>query len=151
MLIFKNLCTQMTFKTDALILLRFTSNKMQFLGPKSLGILLSSIILNRLNIQYMRKSTIVYQLKMEYGLWLKFSFIMCTYTTCFLLKSLHAETRSILLLNLSFWATNYTVGNVGTKIQPAHSTSNSSKLRTRSDSNETYIKRFPLKKQFQKR
>ena len=44
-----------------------------------------------------------------------------------------------------------TVGNVGTKIQPAHSTSNSSKLRTRSDSNETYIKRFPLKKQFQKR
>jgi len=44
-----------------------------------------------------------------------------------------------------------TVGNVGTKIQSGHSTSNSSKLRTRSDSNETYIKRSPLKKQFQKR
>ena len=42
-----------------------------------------------------------------------------------------------------------TVGNVGTKIQPAHSTSNSSKLRTLSDSNETYIKRFTLKNCFQ--
>ena len=38
----------MTFKTDALISLRFTSNKVyvvQFLGPKSLEILLSSIVL----------------------------------------------------------------------------------------------------------
>ena len=43
-----------------------------------------------------------------------------------------------------------TVLNVGTEIQPSHSISNSSKLRTRSDSNETYIKRSPLKKQFQK-
>ena len=43
-----------------------------------------------------------------------------------------------------------TVLNGGTKIQTTHSTSNSSKLRTRSDSNETYIKRSPLKKQFQK-
>ena len=32
-----------------------------------------------------------------------------------------------------------TVLNVGTIIQLTHSTSNSSKLRTRSDSNETYI------------
>ena len=35
-----------------------------------------------------------------------------------------------------------TVVNVGTKIQPTHSTSNSSKLRTRSHSNETYIKNY---------
>ena len=61
------------------------------------------------------------------------------------------------LTHLCKWLTladlfaQYTVVNVGTKIQPTHSTSNSSKLRTLSDSNETYIKRSPLKKQFQKR
>ena len=44
-----------------------------------------------------------------------------------------------------------TVVKVGTKIQPTHSTSNSSKLRTRSDSDETYIKGSPLERQFQKR
>ena len=55
-------------------------------------------------------------------------------------------------LNQSFFLSlQITVLNGGTIIQLTHSTSNSSKLRTRSDSNVTYIKRSPLKKQFQKR
>jgi hypothetical protein len=38
---------------------------------------------------------------------------------------------------LKFVISDSTVVNVGTKIQPTYSTSNSSKLQTRSDSNET--------------
>ena len=51
----------MTLKSDALILLRFTSNKVyvvQFHGPKSLGILLIILLDNEMKAKYLLAKTI---------------------------------------------------------------------------------------------
>ena len=71
-----------------------------------LYIVLTFIQTHVLNTYYATDSYFIqYVLKMEYGcnLWLKVSFITCTYITKKILKSLHALKMSFLLLNLQFW------------------------------------------------
>ena len=53
-----------------------------------------------LNTQYLRNSTIVYPLNVDEIYGLKVSFIICTPTINFFLKSLHAKNMSFSLVNL---------------------------------------------------
>jgi hypothetical protein len=69
------------------LVLKTCLHNMYMNGPKKTSWLCE----HKLNIEDMRKSSIVYLLKMEYGLfiWLEVSFMICTYTTQIILKFLH--------------------------------------------------------------
>ena len=66
------------------------------LPQKSFGFLSKQMKKDFFNTPQPSYSTIAYKVKMEYGwnLWLKVSFIISTYTTKVVLKSLHLERRS---------------------------------------------------------
>ena len=88
----------------------FQELNLNFLDSVIFGIYLKVTFLFRFGIgfghnsKYDSDSTFVYKLKMEYGwnCWLKVSYIISTYTRNSFFKSLHAERRWFLLLNLQF-------------------------------------------------